>query len=638
MSKRIISTQFQGIVPVLLVLIAVALLYSPSLGGSWHYDDFHHISENPHIRTLDNVPRFFYDPGTFSRIPNTRMYRPVLMVSYALNYQVARLFSGSGTNILWYHIGNVGTHLAVILTVYLLLLALLKVNNNTPAKTPYAVAALSALLFGIHPVNTEAVVYISSRSSLLATLFTALSVLTYLKARESRRFQALLIILSLMLFAAGILSKEIAIVLPGIIIAFHLTFPSARFERSGVFSFFSVFSIYGVTAGFFLFLRYLVLAENLPEILISRGGTQATHDLTAQIATQLRVWSTYAREILWPVGLNLDKRYRISPNLLDSQAIFSLLLISTVLIICYHFRHRISLPALGMFWMCLALLPTSVIRLNVILSDHRLYLPMVGFSLIIAFVLTPLVEAVYSRTSATSFQKSVCAAVLVFFSFLLMGAITAKRISVFQTEKTLWSDVLKNNPDSFQGNLNLGISAWENWELEKAKNLLELAKKLKPDSHMPLVALGALYYDMGNTGMAFDELNEAIRLAPWEPNVTANLARLHRLTGNRRKALDLYNQTLELQPFHREALIDLGRLLREEGDLEGSQRKFELASDLYPTDTKVAFEAAKTFMRLGMTELALAKLDQYLASSSNKDPDYLEGLRYRGILTSSTRP
>ena len=137
------------------VLLACAVTYGNSIRGSFHYDDLHSIVENPHIRSLSGVPSFFWKPEKFSRDADKAMYRPLLLASLALNYAVGEY------DTLSYHVLNIALHGACSL----LLWALLGRLGVHPC-----MALGGGLVFAVHPLASEPVNYISSRSELMAAL------------------------------------------------------------------------------------------------------------------------------------------------------------------------------------------------------------------------------------------------------------------------------------------------------------------------------------------------------------------------------------------------------------------------------------------------------------------------------------
>jgi hypothetical protein len=177
------------------ILFALAcVVHLQALGHGFHYDDFHSLVNNPHIRSLGNLPRFFVDPALFSRDEQQAMYRPILLVSYALNYALG------GEDPLGYHLFNLLLHVANALLVLLLAEAL----GFAPL-----VALAAAAFFAVHALGVETVHYISSRSELLMAFGVLCAALAYLKWSRSR--QPIYYLASLLAFAFALLSKSVGI-------------------------------------------------------------------------------------------------------------------------------------------------------------------------------------------------------------------------------------------------------------------------------------------------------------------------------------------------------------------------------------------------------------------------------------------
>lgn len=169
-----------------LVVAAALLPYVNSLDGGFHYDDEHTLVRNPHLRQLSSIPGFFVDSATFSAQPDMAMYRPLLQTSFALN----RALSADPWS---WHLTNLLVHAAAALGVLALGRRLL------PA--PAALAA--ALLFAVHPVQSQVVNYLSSRSEAVAMGFVLWSLVLWVDRRRAA---------SAALLALALLSKSAAVV------------------------------------------------------------------------------------------------------------------------------------------------------------------------------------------------------------------------------------------------------------------------------------------------------------------------------------------------------------------------------------------------------------------------------------------
>ena len=145
----------------LLIAGVTVLVYGNSLGNSFHFDDEHSLVGNPHIRSLGNIPFFFFSPAMFSRNVGSGMYRPLVLVSYAVNYWLGEY------RVRGYHLINIAIHLLVAWLVYGVFREL-EFGRNP--------ALLGAIFFGVHPLTAEPVNYIAQKQSLFAAVFAAMIV------------------------------------------------------------------------------------------------------------------------------------------------------------------------------------------------------------------------------------------------------------------------------------------------------------------------------------------------------------------------------------------------------------------------------------------------------------------------------
>ncbi|MFA6110742.1 MAG: glycosyltransferase family 39 protein, partial [Candidatus Latescibacterota bacterium] len=195
------------------VLVAVpCLVYLQTLGYPFQYDDFHSIVDNYHLRDPRNLLAFFVDPTLFSARPEHAMYRPLLLVTLALNWAV----SGSAT---WsYHLVNLALHAGCGLLLWRIGHLLLGDRDA---------AGVGALVFALHPINSEAVCYLSSRSETLAAFFVLLGFSLFLRRRQQGGGMVLLVAA----FSAGLLAKSTAAVLPALILAHDLLWTPGQVGR-----------------------------------------------------------------------------------------------------------------------------------------------------------------------------------------------------------------------------------------------------------------------------------------------------------------------------------------------------------------------------------------------------------------------
>ena len=136
------------------LFVGTAALFAPTLDHGFVYDDSHSIVDNVRLRDWQQIPTYFVDPAAFSVMPQAQMYRPILLTTYAVNFA---LDGPSG-----FHLVNVLLHAGAAVLLWYLLGSL---------GFSRSVALGSAVLFAVHPLTTEPVNYISSRSSSLSALW-----------------------------------------------------------------------------------------------------------------------------------------------------------------------------------------------------------------------------------------------------------------------------------------------------------------------------------------------------------------------------------------------------------------------------------------------------------------------------------
>ncbi len=343
-----------------LVLIA----YSNTFTAQFHFDDTPSIVDNPYIKrvTWDNFTQLLH--GT----------RPVVNLSLMLSY------SFSGLNVVGWHIFNIGLHIANSCFVYLLLLWTLSLPalGEKYGEKARRMALFGALLFGVHPIQTEAVTYIISRTELLATFFYLAAILLFIKGATTKKngyyFGAFLSAV----FAMG--SKEWAVTLPAILLLYDFLFLSNSSLKP-------VMTRLG---------RHLLIAASWGVLIYTMSttplsgagfGVVGTNNITPwnYLFTSFNVLWTYIRLLLLPINQNLDYEYPMAMTLLELPTLLSF--IGHVLVVVVAFwlfkRKKWTLIPFGVAWFYITLSPTqSFVPILDKIFEHRVYMPSIGFFIV----------------------------------------------------------------------------------------------------------------------------------------------------------------------------------------------------------------------------------------------------------------
>jgi protein O-mannosyl-transferase len=446
----------------LLLVGIVGMVYVNALGGTFHYDDFHSLVHNPHVRDMGNIPSFFVDPTLFSVDAGKAMYRPLLLVSYALNYAVA------GYETTGYHVFNMAIHATCVLLVWQIGLRMGLV---------YSGAYFAALLFALHPLCSEPVNYISSRSESLAAAFFLAAFYWYLGLAE-RKFSPL----SLLAAAAALLVKSIAIALPFVLVCYELLWRRRAPRAARIGPYFVVAVVYLVLISTNDFLAGSI--EKLPR------------SLGVQIWTQCKALVYYAKLIVMPVDLNVEHAFSPAFSFAAPVVLFAFVLAVTAIYCVFCARSQ-----RGIFWLSWVLLvlgPTLVVPLNVLVNEHRLYLPLAAVAL-----------------ACGQYWPQLSRGSLHFVLYFLLGIIalnTMQRNRVWADEFSLWSDAVAKAPQMPRAQVHLGNALRDRGRWQEARQTYQEALKLDPQLLAARTNLANLYYEASqrDTQRAAEYLETAV--------------------------------------------------------------------------------------------------------------------------------
>lgn len=407
-----------------LLLCAVAAVYLNSFRGAFQFDDFNVIVGNA---TVHSWGAFLAD------LP--RGIRPLLKLTYTLNWT-------SGLGLFGFHLFNVALHAGNALLLFLVARRIGGISGSG------FTALFAALLFAVHPVQTEAVTYISGRSvSLMAFLYLA-SVLAYLRGRDCES-RLLLHVGSPILFLLAVLAKEVAVTLP-----FALALcEAARLERTGWKRALGAQAVHWALLGG---LAYFVLAhpgygrllENCFDI------RTASENLLAQVHGVVYLIS----RLVMPHALNIDPDLPVVSGWTPLTGLAALFL-GLLLAAGTYGVKRGGLAGFGILWFFLHLVPTNsfIPRLDVA-NDRQLYLASWGLFLALASGADHLRERMEGR------WVPAVAALLV----VLLAGFTVARNEAYRSEITLWEDTAGKSPQKARVHNNLGYAYEQEGRLREA--------------------------------------------------------------------------------------------------------------------------------------------------------------------------
>jgi tetratricopeptide (TPR) repeat protein len=549
------------------VLLLCAAAYANTLQNGFVYDDNAIVAGNPLIRSLENLPRIFRTGYWGAENTDAGLYRPVVIATYAFDHALW------GYRPSCFHAVNIALHGLVSVLGYLLLLVLLK----RPV-----VAAVGAFIFAVHPVHVEAVSGIVGRAEILSAGFTLLALLFhfgYIESGGRRR-----VIGAAVAYLLALLTKESAIVLPLLAVAIEASAratprpasePPAR--RFG----WRVYAGYGAALLAVGLLRLLVLGPQ------QTGGPAAVsimdnplYDLPAaqRIGSALYVLGRYVALLAVPLRLSADYSYSQIPpllSLLDARVLAALAVgfVGAWLLLRSFGRHHAFL--VGAVLLMGPLLPVSnlVVPIGTILAERLLYLPTLGFALILALG--------FQRTARRRQRAFAWGALGVMLA--LYGARTVDRNRDWRDDSTLFAAALDVVPRSSRMHLYSGRYLSQIGRYDEAIERLEESLEILPGNPDAIGELGYAHLGRGDFVEAERRFREAVRIDPDDVGGHYGLGRLCQQQGRYGEALDAFRRCVDIAPLHLDARVQTGIAHYAAGDVEKAAAAFESVLNLDPT-------------------------------------------------------
>jgi len=526
----------------LLLCAAVALAWSNSLGVPFVFDDLPSIVDNPQIRGWGALARPFGDPG---RVDITVSGRPVAAWSLALNHALG------GLEVRGYHLLNLLIHAAAGLVLY----GIVRRTLALPRWSSFAGehrelwAGAAALVFLLHPLQTQSVTYVVQRVESLAALWYLLVIYALLRAAsggDARRWSAVAILCC----ALGMGTKEAMVSAPIAALVFDRCFLSGSFAaawraRRGLYA--------GLAASWVL-LAWLV--ANGPRL---RVAGEAALDLGPFEYARIQAGAIlhylalclFPRDLVFDYGIVGDG-VAIPSSAADYawQGALVLLLVAWSLWGLARNRAAACLALIAF----LHLAPSSSfvpIRLEPI-AEHRMYLPLALLAVLLPLALT----RAFARAKLAQAPRLAALACLVLA--LALGVRTHARNADYRSALALWEDTVRKRPGNARALTNLGL------EVEKS----------------------------GDGARALALHREALRARPEYSEAHHNLARVLLLAGQLSEAEASYRRALELSPEAVESRVGLAECLVRSKRLDEAAIEFEKAlserADLYGAHRSLA--------------------------------------------------
>ncbi len=534
---------------------AIVLVYANSLAAPFIFDDVPGIEDNLTIRQL-------WPPWAALQPPSVGgtgvAGRPIVNLSLAVNYAVSGLAPWS------YHAGNVLIHGLAALTLFGLVRRTLQGPVLRERWAPHAdsVAFAGALLWALHPLQTESVTCVIQRTESLVGLFYLLTLYAFVRATAAgtsfrRNGWGLLSIVSC---ALGMATKEVMVTAPVVLLLYDRTFVSGTFRAA--------WRHRGLHYGFiatWALLFYLLQGNPL------RGGTANYEDVSSwqYLLTQCRAIVIYLKLSLWPHPLIMDYGTGFVRTLSEVWLQAVGLVALAVATIWASWRR----PVLGFLgaWFFIILSPSSSVvpLVTQTIAEHRMYLPFAAVVLLAAGLL--------ARRAPGAVLPAAVALAVVF------GGLTVARNQLYRSPARLW-----------EANL-----------------------ALRPDNARPYAALARFADAAEDFPAAVANYESYLAARPDDVDMRFNYARDLVKVGRRADAVPEFEKILRLRPANIAMRINYATALLALDRMDEAIRQFEIVVQRAPKVSQNHFNLAEALMKAGRLDAAIGSYRQAVALRAN---------------------
>ncbi|OIR03967.1 TPR repeat-containing protein YrrB [mine drainage metagenome] len=564
-------------------------VFSNSFSGPFIFDDLLSIPQNPTIRHLVTA---LSPPGGGVTVTG----RPVLNLSFAINYAL------SGDQVWSYHALNLLIHLATGLLLFGIVrrtLARLEAGGRVPATLAgraTSVAFASALLWIVHPLQTESVTYLVQRAESLMGLLYLLTLYAFIRGADARRSLPWYV-LAVGACLLGMGAKEVMVSAPVLVLLYDRTFLAGSFSEAWR----RRHRIHLCLAATWLPLAALVLHA------ADRGGSAGFGvgvSEAAYVATQFQAVAHYLWLAVWPHPLIVDygtQWVRSVADVLPYAVVVIALVAGTAVAL-------VRKPALGFLgaWFFAILAPTSLVPIvRQTLAEHRMYLALAPVTVLIAV-------AAYRWLGRRALWAAVVAAVA-------LGSLTLARNADYRSSESIWRDTVRKRPENPYAHNNYGNLLAAAGREQAALAQYDAAIRLDPTFADPLYNAGKTLARLGRPNEAIARFEAALKLNPSMPDAETELGIALVAVGRETEAVAHFRRALALDPHYVDAHNQLGIALARAGRVAAAATEFEAALAASPNRADLHNNLGNVLRMQGRLTDAIGQYQE----ATQDDPDFV---------------
>lgn len=563
------STGKRGIHIFFIVAIFTLVLaaYFNALHNDFIWDDRFLVLNNIYIKNFGHFFDIFKTYLASSSINVNNFYRPMQELSYMVDYALWRY------NPLGFHLTNIILHGLCAMAVYLFSLRILR---NSLA------AFITGALFGIHPINTEAVTYVAGRADSLFLLFFLASFLLFLKSLESfkekNRLPLGLYAFSILFSILSILSKEIGLIFPVMLLLYLWVFCSNSPAR---FKLFLMVIPFGAMIPLFVLVRTIILNS----FHMTSPFLMTKFSLYERLLMSCKAFCIYLYLFIFPLRLHMDRSIRFAGSLGQPEALGAVTVVAAFITYVWWAKKHSKKLFFGGMWFLIGLLPVSnIIPINSFVAEHWVYLPSIGIYMMAGLG----VANIFHQDFLPPVSRGVKITMVVILSavFAYFGFLTFQRNKDWKDEVAFFKNALQYAPQNARLHLNFGKAYDDRGQTEEAIQEYKKTIELDPDYTEAYYNLAHTYFGLKNYAEAEEYVEKALALQPGQPSSLQLLALIKQRKGDYQEAEKLYLAALKTAPRLVKCHINLGLLYLMIGERTKAMSQWQEALEIDSTNVE----------------------------------------------------
>jgi tetratricopeptide (TPR) repeat protein len=590
----------------LALLLAVWIVYARALDAPFIFDDTSSVDLNDSIRRLWPPIGTAEQPGALNPAPfSSTSGRPVVNLSLAINYYFGAMSPWG------YHLLNVLVHClsALVLAAIVRRTLLTPYFGRRFENSAAPLGWVTALLWAVHPLQTEAVIYVTQRTELFMAFFYLATLFCSLRywAASPATARAAWLTLAVAACAGGMASKEVMVSAPVMVLLYERTFIAGSLQKSLRDS----WPLYLGLASTWGLLMYL----NIHGPRSDSVGFHLEVPAYAWWFTQAKVLLMYLKLVVWPWPLvihyempYLDSPLAAAPFVLP----VAVLAIGTLFLL-----WRGSAVGYVGAWVFAILAPTLVVPINTeVAAERRMYLPLAAIAALAVVGTYDLAERVRRRqkrgrrTTETGRLPYIAVFAPALVIAIVLAGVSVRRLAAYQAPIVLWQQAVDYEPRNHIAQQNLGVELAKVNRYAEAIARYQETLRLKPDQLTAHNNLGLAGLETRDFDLAIHHFRELVRLEPASEVMRNNLA-VALVTADRLdEAIVEFEKTLALNPRMWKAHDNLGDALKRTGRLSEAIKHYEKAVELNPDALEVYGHLADACARAKQPAKAIAAAER----------------------------